>query len=42
MLLTCSQSGLLAQLLERCSGIAGVKGTNSLQAWKIFQAQPGP
>ena len=41
MSLTCSQLGLLAQL-ERCSCIVGVKGTNSIQAWKFFLAQPGP
>ena len=28
--------GLLAQLVERCTGIAEVKGSNPVQAWKFF------
>ena len=30
--------GLLAQLVERCTGIAEVKGSNPVQAWIFFQA----
>ena len=28
--------GLLAQLVERCTGIAEVIGSNPVRAWKIF------
>ena len=30
--------GLLAQLVERCTGIAEVMGSNPIQAWIFFQA----
>ena len=30
--------GLLAQLVEHCTGIAEVMGSNSVQAWIFFQA----
>ena len=30
--------GLLAQLVEHCTGIAKVMGSNSVQAWIFFQA----
>ena len=29
--------GLLAQLVERCTGIAEVMGSNPVRAWKFFQ-----
>ena len=29
--------GLLAQLVERCTGIAEVMGSNPVQAWNFFQ-----
>ena len=28
--------GLLAQLVERCTGIAEVMGSNPVRAWKFF------
>ena len=28
--------GLLAQLVERCTGIAKVMGSNPVRAWKFF------
>ena len=29
--------GLLAQLVERCTGIAEVMGSNPVRAWNFFQ-----
>ena len=29
--------GLIAQLVEHCTGIAGVMGSNPVQAWNFFQ-----
>ena len=31
-------AGLIAQFVEHCTGIAGVMGSNPVQAWIFFQA----
>ena len=33
--------GLTAQLVEQCTGISEVMGSNPVQAWIYFSAQPG-
>ena len=35
--ITHSLLGLLAQLVEHCTGIVEVMGSNPVRAWKFFQ-----